>query len=184
MKKRALTFIIIAAFLLITACSGNQDALTSDSPENSMLENVKAEYNGAVTITFDFNKQSGWASNQFAVWIEDVDGNYVTTLYATRFTASGGFQNRSDALPEWVNRSGRTEMSGSEVDALTGATPSSGSLSYFWDTADVPGGEYYFFVEGNLRWSNRVLYSGVIEVGGEASTITAKVEYFYAASDN
>jgi hypothetical protein len=205
--------LIIAVFIIIfiTACSGNQDALTPDSPENSMLENVIAEYNndnnndnnsddtedndvsvtptGTLIISFDFERQSGWASNQFAVWIEDTDGNFVTTLYATRYTANGGFKDRPESISEWVNKSGLAVMEQSEIDAISGATPQTGRLSYTWDLTDtegntVPSGEYRFFVEGSLRWSNRVIYSGIIDIGGETATVKAEPQYFYTTSGN
>jgi hypothetical protein len=76
----------------------------------------------------------------------------------------------------------------SDVDAVTGATPDGGTLSYTWDLSDayggaVPPGAYGFFVEGSLRWKNRVLFSGVVEVGGAPITVKAGAEYFYEASD-
>jgi F0F1-type ATP synthase epsilon subunit len=42
-----------------------------------------------------------------------------------------------------------------------------------------------FFVEGTLRWQNYVVYSGVIEIGGNVVTVTADAEYFFEdSSDN
>lgn len=187
MKKSVLIFIVLAVFALLTACSDDGKALDANSPENAMIENVQAVYenDGTVTVSFDHVKQSGWASNQFAIWIEDANGNYVRTLYATRFTANGGYKNRPESLSEWVTRSNLAEKEKAQTDAITSATPSSGRLSYVWDLTDVNGetvaaGEYRFFAEGNLRWSNRVLYSGVIKIGGEAATSEAIAEYFYA----
>lgn len=144
---------------------------------------------GILTIAFDYEKQSGYASGQFAVWIEGADGNLIRTLYATRFTTNGGYKNRPDSIPEWVEKSGLTSMTKSEVDATTGATPKAETLSYTWNLTDangdaVPSGEYSFFVEGILRWKNRVLYSGAIEIGDAPSTAEASEKYFYEASDN
>lgn len=136
----------------------------------------------------DYEKQSGYASNQFAVWIEDMDGGYIDTLYATEFTADGGYKNRPDSIATWVSKSNLAGMEKPDVDAITGATPQAGSLSYDWDLKDagggtVPPGEYRFFVEGSLRWKNSVIYSGVIDLGGDAATVEADAEYFYEASD-
>lgn len=133
---------------------------------------------GSVMITFDYKKQSGSASNQFAVWIEDMGGNMVKTLYATRFTANGGYKNRPDSIAVWVEKSGLANMSKPEVDAITGATPGAGTLKYEWDLtgADglaVPPGEYMFFVEGTLRWKNRVIYSGAIRIGDAPASVQA-----------
>lgn len=143
---------------------------------------------GMLTITFDYEKQSGSASNQFAVWIEDMDGNYINTLYATRWTANGGYKTRPDSIALWVEKSGLDSMQKSEVDAIAGATPKAGNLFYSWNLTDtnsktVLPGDYKFFVEGTLRWKNRVIYSGVIEIGGSPVTVSANAEFIYEASD-
>ena len=79
-------------------------------------------------------------------------------------------------------------MSFAEADAVSGATPRTGALSYAWDLTDANGepalpGEYMFFVEGTLRWKNYVLYSGVIDISGGDSTVLADVDYVYETSD-
>ncbi|MBA4348110.1 MAG: DUF2271 domain-containing protein [Clostridiales bacterium] len=138
-----------------------------------------------VTVSFSFEKQQGYASNQFAVWVEDMDGNLIKTLYVTKFTAKGGFEKRPDALPVWVARSGLAQDA--NVDAATGATPKVGEVSFVWDLADESGarvadGTYRFFVEGTLRWKNQVLYTGEITLDGSATTAEAAAEYTYAES--
>jgi hypothetical protein len=184
MKNLKLLLLLTPALVFLAACGGSQDALTPDSPENSMLTNVKAEYledENTLTITLDFEKQSGWASNQFAVWLEDPSGNYVHTLHVTDWAAGGGAEKRDEVLVEWVNRSGFTRWAQKEIDAVSSATPNTGSLSYSYtlDSEGYPYGELHFFVEGNLRWSNRVLFSGVIETRGGSATADAQAEYIY-----
>ena len=161
--------------LLFSGCASGPD-MPPEVPSGS----------GALTITFEFNKQSGHASNQFAVWVEDAEGCLVKTLYATRFTANGGYRNRPDSIPEWVGKSGLSELG--NIDAITGSTPKPGALSYVWDLTDAAGtaapeGTYRFCVEGSLRWRNRVLYSGEFEVGGGAASIAAEAQFFYEASE-
>ena len=143
---------------------------------------------GEVTISFDYEKQSGYASNQFAVWIEDTDGKYIKTLYATRYTASGGYKDRPDSIALWVKKSNLASMKKSEVDAITSAMPSTGNLSYVWDLTGtynekVSPGEYKFFVEGTLRWKNYVLYSGVIAISDNPATVQTDAKFVYEASD-
>ena len=130
---------------------------------------------GSLVITMDYARQSGSASNQFAIWIEDANHEYVTTLYATRYTANGGYSVRPDSIKDWVAKSNLAQMDKTEVDAISGATPAAGSLTYTWDLTDangdrVPNGTYIFIVEGTLRWKNQVIYTGAIEVGGNAAT--------------
>ena len=140
-----------------------------------------------VAITFDFSKQSGYASNQFAVWIEDANGKLVKTLFVTQFTANGGYEKRPDAIPVWVERSGISKDTA--LDANSGATPKSGSLRYVWDLTDETGarvadGTYTFYVEGTLRWKNHVLFSGAIDLNGETVSAEATAQYTYLASED
>ena len=88
----------------------------------------------------------------------------------------------------WVERSALASMQKSEVDAIAGATPNTGYVSYSWDLTNADGntvqpGEYKFFVEGTLRWKNYVLYSGVITLGDVSNGTIADAEYVYEASD-
>jgi hypothetical protein len=165
-------------------------------PPEPAVSELSNDISGEVVITFNYKKQSGAASNQFAVWIEDMNGRFIKTLYATRYTADGGYKVRPDSLAIWVERSGLASMQQSEVDAITSATPGTKNyssqgmekLSYTWDLSDTDGGavspgEYKFFVEGTLRWKNYVLYSGVIEVGDAPVTVLAEAEFIYEASD-
>jgi hypothetical protein len=179
MKKGKYILAIIAAFVFVSSasCGDNKEKADTRTFDSGVLE-----------ITFDFEKQSGYASNQFAVWIEDIGGNYINTLYVTKFTAGGGYKNRPDSISAWVKKSELAKMQKSEVDAIAGATPKPGKLSYSWDMTDSGGntvepGEYRFFVEGSLRWKNYVLYSGVITIGGEAVTVIADAKFVYEASD-
>ena len=174
MKKTiAIWIALITSALLLAGCAAKAPAQTQRQDD-------------IVTISFDFEKQQGYASNQFAVWIENENGELVKTLFVTEFAANGGYQKRPDAIPTWVSRSGAAQ--GGSVDGVSGATPKTGSLNYVWDLTDasgarVPDGTYTFYVEGTLRWKNRVLYSGEITLGGEAATTNATAAYTYADSD-
>ncbi|MCL2599658.1 MAG: DUF2271 domain-containing protein [Treponema sp.] len=133
-----------------------------------------------VEVSFDFTRQGGIASNQFAVWVEDAQGRYVRTLYATRFTAASGWRRREGSLPQWVRQSGLAQRNQAQVDALTGPTPGTGTLRYVWDGMDyagraVPQGEYRLFVEASLRWDDRVLYTAVVRLGGAERAGTRRV---------
>jgi len=158
------------ALLLWPVCAGAGDAVQ-----------------GEVVVGFDFVRQSGHASNQFAVWIEDLEGNYVKTLYATRYTVNGGYRDRPDSIAVWVERVGLAGMT--DVDTITGPTPQTGRLAYAWDLTDsegeaVPAGTYVFMVEGTLRWKNRVLYAGEIMIGAEGMSAEAEAEFVYEGAQN
>ena len=195
MKKYKYIFIItILLGISLCACSNNNPdeslVFPSDMPHNEMQDSSESIVSGKVVISFGYEKISGWASNQFAVWFENTDGNYIKTLYATRWTADNGWKTRPESIPLWAEKSGLAFMSQSEVNAVAGATPrTSGNLSYTWDLTDTDGnavlpGEYKFFVEGSLRWSNRVIYSGIIEIGKMSAATEADVEFIFEASPN
>lgn len=140
-------------------------------------------------ISFRFHR-GGIASSQYAIWIEDEAGKLVRTLYATSFTAKGGYAYREDAIPVWVSKAKPQNMSSAQVDAITGATPQNGVLTYRWDGTDdkgnrVPVGNYKFFVEGTLYWKSRVVYSGELDWGnGKQGSIPMKVRYFNRSTTN
>ena len=158
-------------------------------PEDSSDSQAPVTPSGEVVVTFDYEKQSGSASNQYAIWVEDIDGNYINTFYATKWTAVGGFNSRPDSIALWVEKSGIASMPDYYVDAISGATPkASGSQSYTWNLKDingdtVPHGEYKIFVEGTLRWKNRVLYTAVVTIGDVPEAVEADAEFFYETSD-
>lgn len=138
---------------------------------------------GGVAVSFEYSRQSGFSSNQFAVWVEDAAGNVVKTLYVTSFTAEGGWRKRDQALPLWVKKSGVAEMPAERIDAISGATPKFDAITYFWDMRDedgrvVPAGTYTTLVEATLRGDNRVLYKASITLGGEPAVIEPTPEYF------
>jgi hypothetical protein len=134
-----------------------------------------------VEVSFTFTRQSGFASNQFAVWVEDLQGTHVKTLYATKFTAAGGWQRQALSLPLWVKKSNLAGMDKEAIDALTGPTPKNDTLRYAWDGTDsggraLPDGEYRVVVEATLRNENSALYTAAVKLG-ESGQATASIQY-------
>ncbi len=161
-----------------TAANGQTEESETDGGNKEQL-----------TISFDF-RRGGIASSQYAIWIEDEEGKLVRTLYATFFTVKGGYEYREDAIPLWVSKASPKKMTDTQVDAITGATPGNGKLTYIWDGTDqngtrVPKGKYHFFVEGTLYWKSRVLFSGIVDWGGdEQVSIPVETRYFNKSSVN
>lgn len=170
MKLSMIIIICITGLLFFTGNTEGKHSRDSD------------ESQGEVQIIFEFSRQSIIASNQFAVWIEDMDGNIIKTVFVTHFTGKGGYNIRKNSLPIWVKKTKPETMDDEKIDAITGATPKSDNLTYRWDCTDlsgnpVPAGEYRFFVEGTLHWEDSVLFTGVIPIGGEEITVRAKAIY-------
>jgi len=146
-----------------------------------VLASVAAQQ-AAVELTFTYTRQSGSASNQFAAWIEDTEGKYIKTLYVTRWTANGGYSKRPATIPMWVKKSDPSKMTKAQVDAVSGATPQTGTVTCTWDGTDskgaaLPNGNYVLVLEGTLRWENQVYYRAVITLGKGAMNPKVDVEY-------
>ncbi|MCD8317839.1 MAG: DUF2271 domain-containing protein, partial [Paraprevotella sp.] len=144
-------------------CMGSALSCSLSQAREKQADETRSNNGKRVTVAFDF-KRGGIASSQYAIWIENEKGELVRTLYATSFTARGGYSYREDALPLWVEKARPSNMDASQVDAVTGTTPQNGPLAYTWDGTDsrgnaVPAGNYRLFVEGTLYWKSRVLYT-------------------------
>lgn len=173
----------LAAVLLFSLSGCGQQLAAASSPAGYGLSGETFEMRedtGRVEVSFEFARQKGFSTNQFAVWIEDEDARPVKTLFATRFTASGGWKKRAEALPEWVSR---YDAEQDRLDAAAGATPRSGEACYVWDCTDESGaavepGEYRVMVEGTLRKENRVLYAAPFTIPAEETSVGAQARYF------
>ena len=79
----------------------------------------------------------------------------MRTVFVTRFTGRGGFNNRPDCCPTWVSKANPQSHNSDEVDGYTGATPQNGRQQYVWDGKDdngnvVASGTYRVCIEGTL----------------------------------
>jgi hypothetical protein len=138
---------------------------------------------GIVTISYTLFHPHWIASNQLAVWVEDANGTFVRTIFATDFMARRkGYLRRPQSCPEWVKASGLASLPDVSIDAISGATQKPGPVELSWNCTDADGkavlpGVYTYKVEGNISWEKRVLWEGKIEVGGKPSTSTAVPTY-------
>jgi len=150
---------------------------------NSVPIVLGEESSGAVTFTYKLEKIPTKSSNQIALWIEDESGKYVKTVFATRFTARGGFKKRPQALSDWVKVSDWVNASPAEVDAVSAPTQMAGMTKLTWNCIDSAGepvapGTYVYKMEGNLFRENRVVWEGKIIVGRERNTSIAEPQYY------
>lgn len=136
----------------------------------------------SVELSFNYQKQSGAGSNQYAVWVENSDGKVVRTLIVTSFTSKGrggrrGYTFRPTCVPTWVKNAGAEQMSDEQIDGVTGATPSqSGVQTYTWDFKDdqgkdVPAGDYKICLEATLYFNSVILYTGTFSTKDKAGDI-------------
>lgn len=135
-----------------------------------------------VKFSYFLHVQPRMASNQFALWIENMHGDYIATVFATDFTARGGYQHRALSLPQWRQTSNWDQIRPDYVDAVTMATPISGEHTAIWDCRDENGllvapGRYLYKMEGNIFWENRVVWTGEIGIFVPPGNSQAKPEY-------
>ena len=130
----------------------------------------------ALEVSFNYQRQAGPGSNQYAVWIENEKGEVVKTLFVTSYTTKGrarggeqpkrGYIVRPACVPTWVKTVKADEKTDQQLDAVTGATPQAGGTQTFtWDFTDeqgktVPQGNYKIVVEATLFFDSDIIYSG------------------------
>ena len=136
----------------------------------------KAAKANTLEVSFNYQKQAGPGSNQYAVWIENEKGEFVKTLFVTSYTTKGrarggeqpkrGYIVRPACVPTWVKTSKAEEKTDVQLDAVTGATPQNGGTQTFtWDFTDesgkaVPSGTYKVKVEATLFFDSDIIYTG------------------------
>ena len=154
---------------------------------------------GQLELSFDYARQAGPGSNQFAVWIENADNEVVKTLYVTEFTAKGrsrdgskpqrGYTYRTSCVPTWVQHVHAEALTDEQMDAVSGATPAeSGPQSFVWDFTDQAGkpvarGSYRFYVEATYNGASIVTYTGTVTTDAPAGELPVEVSYTEASEE-
>ena len=172
-------FVVIIAAMLLSVIAVAQSS-------------KKAGKANTLEVSFDYQKQAGPGSNQYAVWIENEKGDVVKTLFVTSYTTKGrarggetakrGYIVRPACVPTWVKASKAEEKTDVQLDAVTGATPQSGGMQTFtWDFTDeegkaVPQGNYKVVVEATLFFDSDIIYSGTFSTKDKPGNITLTSE--------
>jgi hypothetical protein len=135
-----------------------------------------------VTISYSWTRIKSFGSNQVAIWIEKADGRHIRTLFATKYTATGGYIHRPLSLSEWTQKFNLKEASKEQVDAITGSTPKSGMQTVVWDGKDqhgktVEAGTYIVRMEANIHDADKMFFRGIITIGGEDAQTTGEITY-------
>ncbi|NMM64747.1 DUF2271 domain-containing protein [Clostridium sp. P21] len=109
---------------------------------------------------------------QFAIWIEDLNGNYVDTIYATskivnqnwskdpNNSAQGGKIERKEALPYWMYKRGNNKIN---PDIVSSATPKGSSI--ISNKINEKQGGYIIFMEVNMSTDFNEYYPKNVEKG-------------------
>ncbi|WPC43149.1 DUF2271 domain-containing protein [Clostridium sp. JS66] len=109
---------------------------------------------------------------QFAIWIEDLNGNYIDTIYATSKivnqnwskapgdSAQGGKIKREEALPYWTHKHGNNKIN---PDTMSSATPKGNSV--ISSKINEKQGGYIIFAEVNMSTDFNEYYPKNAEQG-------------------
>lgn len=190
MKIRFAILIAILTVAGVFLCLENQFTPVYQNEASFLpVESPSTSVSGRrIEVTFDYQRQGGAGSNQFAVWIEDAQGDLVKTLAVTQYTSTGGWRLRKSSLSHWQEIADPLHMSMEEIDAVSGATPKqSGTYRVIWDFTNqngnpVPDGEYRCKLEAALFFTSYALYDGSFTTTDEASVIQPSPQYSYEKS--
>ena len=125
----------------------------------------------AKEITISVGAGQHWKQKrepQFAVWLEDSDGNFVRTLYVTERASRKNWimspkEGRPESLPVWYSASkqegGASKAAsadeGQQLDAVTGATPKGGIIF----AAEIEDKPYIIKAEFNTSFDYNDFYT-------------------------
>jgi hypothetical protein len=139
------SLVILSTVLLITNCSVQQDI----SSNKINTDTIRIDGTGkGIALQIDFVKGPAHNHPTFAVWLEDMDQNYIKTLFVTKSIATGiyghgpiqkevwdvkpGPQQRPATLPYWLHKRSEAlnipllpDSVNPVLDGYTGATPKS-----------------------------------------------------------
>ena len=156
-------------------------------PAVALSKKGKTAKANSLEVSFNYQRQQGPGSNQYAVWIENEKGEVVKTLFVTSFTTKGrtrgneqpmrGYIKRPACVPTWVKAAKTNDLTDQQLDAFTGATPqTSGTQTFTWDFTDQQGkavqeGTYKVFVEATLFNASTITYSGSFSTQDKAGSV-------------
>ncbi len=171
---RRILGISLALTLILASAAGSYAQKSKKQQKRSQIETITTNPQGSGnSLTFEFWKGPEHNHPLMAIWIEDLDGNYIQTLFVAQSIAKGEFAygEKSDgkwqpgeilrpaALPYWshkrnvLNDKGNyMPRKGFEVaDAYSGATPAADfNLN---SRADKPlNGKFRVLLEINQSW--------------------------------
>ncbi len=143
MKK---LFVILAVIFLVS-CTANRQGSVVNIEDDIYIFDVNSTGAGP-WITLDFQRGEAFYYPLMAIWLEDLDGNYLQTLYVPRSVATSvfrfgmvkdnnwepGIRRYPQTLPYWAHKRGIKAPDGLYMpdpdapitDAYSGATPITG----------------------------------------------------------
>jgi len=164
--------LLISLVFTAGACSTGAVKKQNQVPEEKTLFSTNNTGKGQEIIV-DLTKGESFYYPLFSIWLEDMDGKYIQTLYVARSVATGVFKygrqeknkwimeskRAPQTLPYWAHKRGIKAADGLYMpdeqtavpDAYTGATPVAGFV--LTSHADNPlTGKFKVMLEINQNW--------------------------------
>jgi len=105
--KKGINYLVMSFLFLIGAIFLTSSMPGSDKDKNEPIELVQTNIDGKgtnLTILFEPGKSHNHPT--MAVWIEDLEGNYIQTLYVTKSIATSVFAHGESSKESWKSESG------------------------------------------------------------------------------
>ncbi len=165
MKTKLIAIIALAAF---TSCISTPKGQVEENPEVLQTQ----PFDDGVPIQIKVERGEEYYHPILALWLEDIDGNFIETIYLSQSIATGTFRfgvakggewmpgerRRPAALPYWGHRRGVKAPDGLYLptpddpipDAISGATP---KTSFVLNTTVKDGlKRFKVYMEVNQTW--------------------------------
>ena len=134
---------------------------------------------GLLSIFYQLNETPGVApSYQTVIWLEDAGGNYLKSLLVSEYLSYGG-HNKPDICPTWSRSANWGNLTKSQFDAVTAATPDLGQNTVIIDCQEqnLSPGVYFYSVQTHVIEDYNILYRGRITIGKGDTENIAEVTY-------
>jgi hypothetical protein len=167
----------IVLIILLSSC-----ATTEKLGETSLQQIVKNQQGQGLAFEIELLKGKAHNHPSFAFWIEDLEGNYIQTLFVTQYVATGTYAHghlapgkwnnvkgpaeRPATLPYWLHKRNIKNRQGSLLptadepvpDAYTAATPLSDFILKTRADGQLPQ-KFRLLMEINQPWDSNAFWN-------------------------
>jgi len=178
---RYIRFFIVVAVLLELALSGCSPVSVRESQSSVAVIHSNIDGKGTA-LSLEFHKGPAHNHPSFAIWLEDLEGNFIQTLFVTKYVATGiyghgelesgrwkpepGRAVRPATLPYWSHKRGQQTGRVPDLpspenpvpDAISGATPSADFVLKTNSDKTLPA-KFRVLLEINQAWDSNRFWS-------------------------
>lgn len=185
--------------LILTAC------VTGRIAENDIIEVVTNANGSGNKYLIEVVKGPEHNHPSMVIWTEDLEGNYIETLFITRYVGTGTFAHgalnagkwssqpgtarRPASLPYWAHQRGVKAPDGLYIpssdapmpDAVTSATPK-GSYRLRTALSELQNGKFRILMEVNQPWDSNKYYTNSLYPGDSNYLTSLQPSIVYAVT--